>query len=147
MQLLGIHHLTAITADAPGNLTLNNIGGNVGIGNAAPTQKLDVAGGNIRVAAVGGRGYINIAGGVGQGCVAQPMTQGAVCGGGNYATFSPGLFVEGWTYQNRGGELYAQGLLYIGKVVWAMNPATSTPEWMTLIQDNTTTTAYCCPAL
>ncbi len=63
------------------------VSGRVGVGVPAPTQALDVAG-TIHVSAVGCSGPTTV-------------VTGPICPG-RYATFTPGLYVEGWSYQSQG---------------------------------------------
>jgi len=83
-----------------GNTFLARDGGaatRVGIGTTAPTQKLTVAG-NVDV--VGG--YVKINAGA---CGArQTRNAGAnpLCAANQYATFTPGVYIEGLSYQNQG---------------------------------------------
>lgn len=164
------------------NTFLARDGGNVGIGNAAPTQKLDVTGsanvtGNIAVggnadvtgnanitgnAAVTGSasvaGNVTIGGGAGRGyvlinntntgCGQWDVTQGLVCGAGMYATFFPGFYVEGWSFQNRGGRVFAEGIAGVSSYeVSALNRDTNAMQLMTLNKDDSVAHIYCCPKL
>lgn len=64
------------------------VSGRVGVGVPAPTQALDVAG-TIHVSAAGCSGPTTV-------------VTGPICLGNRYATFTPGLYVEGWSYQSQG---------------------------------------------
>ncbi|MDD5304361.1 MAG: hypothetical protein PHS14_14785 [Elusimicrobia bacterium] len=77
------------------------VSGKLGIGIAAPAQALDIAG-NINLASGGsGNGYIHINA---SGCDALPTTAVAgtnpLCAAGRYATFTPGVYIEGTSFQN-----------------------------------------------
>ncbi|MCR4295393.1 MAG: hypothetical protein NUW21_07645, partial [Elusimicrobia bacterium] len=64
-------------------------------------QALDVKG-NINVeAGPGSNGYIKVAA---AGCSAAitVTTGNNICGGTQYATFTPGIYIEGWSYQSQG---------------------------------------------
>jgi hypothetical protein len=86
------------------------VSGRLGIGNAAPSEALDVAGnvsvaggvgvvGNVTVTAGGGaRGYVKIDA---SGCsISNAVANGAICAAGYYATFQPGVYTEGTSYMN-----------------------------------------------
>ena len=64
------------------------VSGLVGVGVPAPTQALDVAG-TIHVSASGCSGPTTV-------------VTGAICPGNRYATFTPGIYIEGWSYQSQG---------------------------------------------
>jgi len=64
------------------------VSGMVGVGVPAPTQALDVAG-TIHVSASGCSGPTTV-------------VTGAICAGNRYATFTPGIYIEGWSYQSQG---------------------------------------------
>ncbi|MBI3564150.1 MAG: hypothetical protein HY079_03025 [Elusimicrobia bacterium] len=99
-----------------------------------------------------GRGYLFIDN-TNTGCVEQDVTQGLVCGVGTYATFMPGLYVEGWNYANRGGQTLVQtGAGQASTQVWGLNNCsaggvgcTGNPTWMTLKKDDSVAHIFCCP--
>ena len=152
------------------NTFLARDGGNVGIGNAAPTQKLDVTGnanltgnaviggnasvagnaavsGSITVGGGAGRGYIYI-NNTNTGCVDGDISTGLICGAGLYATFNPGFYVEGWSFQNRGGRVFAEGIAgTFSYEVSALNRNTNLMQIMTLNKDDSVAHIYCCPKL
>ncbi|MBI2790147.1 MAG: hypothetical protein HYX59_15860 [Elusimicrobia bacterium] len=69
----------------------------VGIGTTAPTQKLTVIG-NVDV----NGGYVKINAGACGVVQTRAANTGALCTVNQYATFTPGVYVEGFSYQNRG---------------------------------------------
>lgn len=112
--------------------------GNVGIGQTTP-------GGS-------GRGYLYIDN-TNTGCAERDVVQGPVCGAGQYATFQPGLYVEGWNYANRGGQVLVQtGVGQASTQVWGLNNCsgggggcTGNATWMTLKKDDSIAHIFCCP--
>lgn len=99
-----------------------------------------------------GRGYLFIDN-TNTGCVEQDVTQGLVCGAGQYATFNPGMYVEGWNYANRGGQVLVQtGVGQASTQVWGLNNCsaggagcTGNAAWMTLKKDDSVAHIFCCP--
>ncbi len=65
------------------------VSGKIGVGMTNPTQAIDVVG-NIHINAVGCGGPVAV-------------VTGAICAAGQYATFQPGFYVEGWSYNNYTG--------------------------------------------
>lgn len=133
------------------------VGGALGVGTAtAPAQALDVTGNSAvsgdstvgGIVTAGSRvvvtsGYVRV---TSAGCVAANVTQGVVCSGVQYATFSPGFYVEGWSYQNRGGAVIVQsGPGLTSTQVRGLDPATGNEGWMTLKKDDSSARIYCCP--
>lgn len=111
--------------------------GNLGVGMTTP-------GGS-------GRGYLYIDN-TNTGCAQMDVTQGLVCGAGQYATFQPGVYVEGWNYANRGGQVLAQLGSAMSTNVWAINNCsgggsgcTGNATWMTLKKDDSVAHIFCCP--
>lgn len=74
------------------------VSGRVGVGLPNPVEALDVVG-NIKVTSGGGaNGYVKINA---AGCViSASVGNGSICGAGQYATFQPGVYTEGLSYQN-----------------------------------------------
>lgn len=98
--MLGVAGGAAVGAGYFGNAPPVNgliVQGNVGIGAPNPTQRLVVAGGN----AVVSSGYVHVNA---SGCA--PIVSGgndALCASGTqYATWTPGFWVEGWSFGDRG---------------------------------------------
>lgn len=119
----------ADTVAAPANGLI--VSGRLGVGTATPSQALEVAG-SIRINAVG--------------CAASDVTAGAVCTGTQYATFTPGFYVEGWSYQNRGGQVLVEsGAGQVSTQVRGLDPATGNEGWMTLKKNDSVARIYCCP--
>ncbi|MBI2384838.1 MAG: hypothetical protein HYV14_02375 [Elusimicrobia bacterium] len=119
-------------------LARDGAGTRVGIGTTTPTQKLSVVG-NVDVSA----GYVKISS---VGCGVADVTQGVVCSGTQYATFTPGFYIEGWSYQNRGGAVIAEaGPGQTTTQVRALNPTTGSEDWMTLKKNDSSTRIWCCP--
>lgn len=120
---------TYATTAAPANSLI--VSGRIGVGVPAPTQALEVAG-SLRISSVG--------------CLVADVTQGVVCGGSWYATFTPGFYIEGWSYQNRGGAVIVEaGAGQTSTQVRGLNPATGAEGWMTLKKDDSVTRIWCCP--
>lgn len=74
------------------------VSGSVGIGLTNPGSALDVVG-NVNVASGGGgRGYIKLNA---TGCaISAAVANGTICPAGRYATFQPGVYTEGTSYNN-----------------------------------------------
>ncbi len=69
-----------------------------------------------------------------------------VCGSAYYATYNPGLYVEGWSYANRGGQVLVEANAgNTSTQVWGLNMTTGNPQWMTLKKDDSQDHLYCCP--
>ncbi len=188
-------------------------GGSVGIGNAAPAQKLDVTG-NMRMNSNNVAGLIsgvnpgnfggkqlrltvndgaggandeiwigpNVAGGAPQGhiqmvsndirmigstrvtgagatrgylyidntntgCSAASISGNAVvCAAGQYATFTPGIYIEGTSLSDRGNPAVAMDLTGTTNTqVWGLNRNTGATSWMVIAQNSSLTNFYCCP--
>lgn len=119
------------TSDFRGVVQFHN---NVGLGSVSPSAS--------------GRGYLYIDN-TATGCVETDVTQGPVCGGGQYATFSPGVYVEGWNYANRGGQVLVQsGAGSTSTQVWGLNNGVGgdgNAHWMTLKKDDSVAHIFCCP--
>lgn len=119
------------TSDFRGVVQFKN---NVGIGANAPGAS--------------GRGYLYIDN-TATGCAEMDVTQGPVCGAGKYATFAPGVYVEGWNYANRGGQVLVQsGAGSTSSQVWGLNNGvggTGNAQWMTLKKDDSIAHIFCCP--
>lgn len=81
---------------APANALI--VGGRVGVGTIAPAQALDVVG-NVNVQGGGGsNGYVKINA---LGCsLSGSVANGTICPAGQYATFQPGVFTMGTSYNN-----------------------------------------------
>jgi hypothetical protein len=121
------------------------VSGRLGVGIPAPTQSFDV-GGNVNIAAgVGGNGYIHLNA---AGCGAPTaVTSGAICGAGQYAAFSPGVYVEGWSYQSYGGPTYLMApdgvtRKYKALALWGAPPAAVQSE-MSIGRDESTMVVCC----
>lgn len=128
------------TENVTSNLT---VGGNVtaaGTGNIR--GNLEVGPG---VPAATGRGYLYIDN-TNTACYATGAGgNAAVCPAGYFASFQPGLFIEGWTYENTGGQPYVQTPWGNSYQVWANN-AGATGAWGLLTRDATTLAGlWCCP--
>jgi hypothetical protein len=112
------------------------VSGRIGVGVTAPTQALEVSG-SLRISSVG--------------CAVADVTQGGVCNGAQYATFTPGFYIEGWSYQNRGGAVVAQSATTTTNQVLGLHPGTQMAgypkdvDWMTLRKDDSQTRIWCCP--
>lgn len=120
---------TYATTAAPANSLI--VSGRIGAGVPAPTQALEVSG-SLRISSVG--------------CTVADVTQGVVCAGARYATFTPGFYIEGWSYQNRGGAVIVEaGAGQTSTQVRGLNPATGAESWMTLKKDDSVTRIWCCP--
>ncbi|MBI5622469.1 MAG: hypothetical protein HY924_01685 [Elusimicrobia bacterium] len=84
------------------------------------------------------------------GCVGTAIAgnnQTSICNGGEYATFVPGLFVNGWWYQHRGGQVIAQwggGANDWTTQVWGMG-FNGNPNWLTLGKNDKSLYVHCCP--
>ena len=140
-----------------GGGTVSGYNGNVGIGTVSPGEKLEVTGNaTVSGAVTAGSKVVVTAGYVrvnSVGCAEFDVVEGAVCTGAQYATFSPGFYVEGWSYQNRGGRVLAQTLAgQYSTQVWGLDNCsgggigcTGNPAWMTLNKDDSSTHIYCCP--
>ncbi|HXT00563.1 MAG TPA: hypothetical protein VN915_07800 [Elusimicrobiota bacterium] len=69
-----------------------------------------------------------------------------VCGAGNYAAYQPGVYVEGWSYHNRGGQVGVQDTAgSFSTQVWGLNTATGSIGWKTLTKDDSSDHLFCCP--
>jgi len=133
---------------------------NVGIGTTSPAAKLQIAAGNVVLNGSGAglafapsspqKGYLyidNTATGCGNPVAGN--ANGTLCGVGYYATWTPGLFISGVSYQNRGGNVYVDlGGGITTTQVYALNTGTRIANWGTLTQYKNNTdlpTVYCCP--
>jgi len=142
--------------DVNGSATVR---GWLGVTTTSPQQPLDVNGGavvrgNLTLGNPGyygnNRGYLSIYNGA-TGCF--PVAgawNGVVCGGGYYATYQPGLYIDNaWTYANKGGQpvAYDPWTGWESATVWALDYSQNPPmgKWMTLQSDRATDTFYCCP--
>ncbi|MBI5881817.1 MAG: hypothetical protein HZB91_01735 [Elusimicrobia bacterium] len=70
----------------------------------------------------------------------------AVCSAGKYATFAPGIYMEGWWYQNRGGQVVASwgaGAAQYTTKVWGMGNG-GNPTWVELGKNDGNTRIHCC---
>lgn len=112
----------------------SRIQGNLGIGSTTPWGT--------------NRGYLYIDN-TNSGCVEVNVTQGSICGGGTYASFMPGLYVEGWSYANRGGQVLVESQAGATSTqVWGLDNGaggTGNPRWMTLKKDDSIAHVFCCP--
>jgi len=100
------------------NAYLATNSGNVGVGTTNPAAKLQVASGNLIIDGIGGgldytpspttKGYLRInldsSGCTFPGIVAP--NSNSVCPSGYYATWTQGLYIDGFSYQNHGGNIY-----------------------------------------
>ena len=94
-----------------------------------------------------GGGYVYIDGSA-SGCVGSGVSGGsAVCSAGQYVTWSPGFYTEGWSYQNRGGPIYATNKLGVRTTqVRTLTPgAPGSEDWGTLTKEDNRAYIYCCP--
>lgn len=108
--------------------------------------------GNLTVNAGNGKnGYLTLNT---SGCGAVNVTQGPVCGSGQYATWTPGVNIQGyWQYQNRGSQPYIVGNPAGGQVLTNVtrisNPEAPTTTdnltWGNIAVDNSHAVIYCCP--
>ncbi len=111
--------------------------------------------GNSQVSGAGsqGRGYIYIDNSnTACGLVSYVGDSGAgttICSAGEYATYTPGVYVESWSYQNLGSQSYA--LTSGGAVTFTVcgpSPGVATDNCgdpLTLEIDHGNGQAYCCP--
>lgn len=132
------------------------VNGNMAVGTyadgvAAPANGLIVSGQvGIGRSTVGGNARLHVQGyarfdNTGGSCAEANVTEGVICSGA-FATFVPGLYIDGWWYENRGGQVLAEaGAGNVTTQVRALNPATSSEDWMTLKKDDRSTHVYCCP--
>lgn len=143
----------AIYNDNGGYRTLMLVGNNSagGVRQVSVWDQLNVNGnaivnGNLTAQGSGGnRGYLSIPNN-NTGCSEWDVTQGPVCGAGMYAAWSPGLNVQGWSYENRGGQVQIEAAAgQDGTQVWGINPATGNAQWMTLKKNDSVAHIYCCP--
>lgn len=110
--------------DGPGRLTVN---------------------GNVRASAGVGRGYVYVDNsGTGCSTSAGANVANTACPGG-FASFTPGIYVEGWTYQNRGGAVTVTNNVRNTTKVWAQDPVTFAAGWFTIAKNDGPVTYYCCP--
>lgn len=121
------------------NQFIENAGGRIRFVNSAWSQEL---------LSITNNGSLHIATAWTCGSV-RNFTTGAACGvNTEYATFTPGLYAEGWTYQNRGGAVQVESQTgAISTQVWALDNGpggSGNPRWMTLRKDDSTTQGYCC---
>lgn len=147
LSKLGVVGGVAVGTYATSNAAPANgliVQGKVGVGTPTPgippvptplssTMMLDVVG-SIKISAAG--------------CAVADVTQGVVCGGFplKYATFTPGFYIEGWSYQNRGGAVIVEGAPgQTSTQVRGLNPLTGNEGWMTLKKDDSQTRIWCCP--
>lgn len=136
-----------------GSAKLAVMGGKVGLGTTNPAQKLQISGGNLHMGegagfAASSRGYIYIDN-ASTGC--SPRTQyggnGSICTPGQYATFIPGIYIEGWQDQGRGGPVLAYwgpGAADFTTQVRALD-GNGNENWATLTKNDSTVSVYCCP--
>jgi len=132
-------------------------GGSVGIGTTASALALQVAGpvaidgsGTLPTSlSPGNNGYLYIDNTANTctypGIITLSSDPGTVCPAGQYATWTPGLYIEGYSYQNSLG-MYVQltGSVQTSQV-WALDTNTSVASWAGLTQDAGTILAiYCC---
>ncbi|MBI5630736.1 MAG: hypothetical protein HY921_07625 [Elusimicrobia bacterium] len=68
----------------------------------------------------------------------------SLCPANTYATWTPGVWVEGYSYQNRGGTVLADYGTGTTNQVWGLNTANGQASWMTLKKDDSTAMVYCC---
>ncbi|MBI3565352.1 MAG: hypothetical protein HY079_09170 [Elusimicrobia bacterium] len=112
----------------------SRIQGNLGLGSSTPWAS--------------NRGYLYIDN-TNTACAEVDVTQGNVCGGGSYASFSPGLYIEGWSYANRGGQVLVESNAGATSTqVWGLDNGvggTGNPRWMTLKKDDSVAHVFCCP--
>lgn len=84
-------------------------------------------------------------------CTAQDFTDTTSCGA-LYATFTPGIYHEGWSYSNRGGAVLVEAAVgNFSTQVWGLDNCgaggagcSGNPRWMTLKKNDSVTHAYCC---
>lgn len=70
----------------------------------------------------------------------------SVCGAGQYSSFAPGVYVEGWWFQDRGGQVIASWGAAAGQFstkVWGMGGA-GNPQWLELGKNDGTMRIHCC---
>lgn len=112
------------------------VSGRLGVGVSNPTQSLEVLG-SLKISSVG--------------CAVADVTAGVVCNGAQYATFTPGFYIEGWSYQNRGGAVVAKAGTTTTNQVLGLHPGTQLAglpkdvDWMTMQKDDSITRIWCCP--
>jgi len=145
------------TINATAKLTVVPPGGSAGLAVgivAAPDSIAQIAGGNLHVggnnkggvAVTSTRGYIyidnaatvcgdaNVDGDQGPEAGGGP----SICGG--YATFTPGLYIEGWSFQNRGNN--AIGYVNSGDTTQSLHAAGSKAVYLNSLSQ---AHYYCCP--
>lgn len=119
---------------------------NVGVwDNLAVNGSVSVAGGG-----AGSRGYIYINNGATACTATTAPVDTTICAAGQYATFTPGIYTEGYTYSNRGGQVLAVKGGYNTTQVLGLNPGVQMGgypkdvDWLTLNKDDQGVTYYCC---
>jgi len=134
-------------------LYISHTSGNVGIGTSNPSARFQVQGtqvisgsGALAFTPSAGNGYLYIDN-TNTGCFAgSAAANGSPCTAGNYATWNPGVYVEGLSYNNRGFPANAN----IGggntTQVWAINTSNGKFGWGTLqTSSDGGGTVWCCP--
>ncbi|MBI4677233.1 MAG: hypothetical protein HY748_06590 [Elusimicrobia bacterium] len=96
-----------------------------------------------------GRSYIYIDN-IDSQCAATPISGNNVaniCAAGDYATFIAGFYINGWFFQNRGGQVvasYGPGALQYTSYVRGMDGG-GNETWTTLGKSDNNLMVYCCP--
>lgn len=132
------------------------VSGNMGVGGAYADARLRVVG-NVHVGGwnnggVGAtaRGYIYVDNGSTACTATTAPVDTTICAAGQYATFNPGIYTEGYTYSNRGGQVLAVKGGYNTTQVLGLNPGVQMGgypkdvDWLTLNKDDQGVTYYCC---
>lgn len=116
--------------------------------NMAPVYPMDVNGSAHLTGGGAGmqRGYLYIDN-ASTGCSFAARTPNAASGcANNYVAWEMGVYVEGWTYHDRGGQVIAKNAGGANtSQVWGLNTGTGVASWHTLNKNDSAVSYYCCP--